>query len=141
MNEITISPVTDLFAARIEGVDVTAAMTDEVFNEIHHAFNKYGVLIFPDQRISTDQQQAFAERFGELESFPETSMQKKSPKVYNVSNVSESGVLVGKESVQSRMLKGTELWHTDSSYRDIPCIGFLFVCTGNSPWRRKRRTD
>jgi taurine dioxygenase/alpha-ketoglutarate-dependent 2,4-dichlorophenoxyacetate dioxygenase len=128
MSKITISPINELFAARIEGVDVANPMIDEVFDEVHQAFDKYGVLIFPDQRISADEQQAFAERFGELESFPEASMQKKTPKVYNISNISESGDLLGKESVQARMLKGTELWHTDSSYRDVPALAsFLFA--------------
>lgn len=128
MTDITISPLHDKFAAAISGVQVAEALTNAQFLVLRQAFDDFGVLVFPDQRLSAGQQQVFAERFGTLESFPEQSMQKQSPKVYNISNVDSSGALLGSESVQARMLKGTELWHTDSSYRAIPALAsFLYA--------------
>ena len=128
MPDIAITPLHDLFAARLEGVDVAKQLDDESFALVREAFDRYGVLVFPDQRIDAGQQQRLAEGFGVLETFPEESMQKQTPKVYNISNVTESGKLFGRESVQARMLKGTELWHTDSSYRDIPALAsFLYA--------------
>ena len=99
----------DKFALKIEGIDLSKPISDSVYSSIRKSFDDYGVLVFPNQTISATQQQQFAEMFGGLESFPEQSMQKQSPKVYNVSNVTDSGKLVGKNSMQARMLKGTEL--------------------------------
>ena len=123
-----ISPVRETFAARVEGVDITSQSIDRCFDQILQAFDDYGVLVFPSQDIDAHEQQIFAERFGKLEHFPEASMQKETPRVYYISNKSESGELLGAKSVQARMLKGTELWHTDSSYRAVPALAsFLFA--------------
>ena len=123
-----VSPLNESFAAKIEGINVSSPEIGSSFDQILKAFEDFGVLVFPDQQINADEQQRFAEQFGKLEYFPEASMQKETPKVYNISNKSASGTLVGSESFQARMLKGTELWHTDSSYRSVPALAsFLFA--------------
>jgi alpha-ketoglutarate-dependent taurine dioxygenase len=128
MSRIDITSLHDKFAAAVNGIQVTDSMTAEQFAIIRQALDDYGVLVFPNQQLNAAQQQAFAERFGALESFPEQSMQKQSPKVYNISNVNQNGELLENKSVQARMLKGTELWHTDSSYRAIPALAsFLYA--------------
>ena len=61
MSEIKITPLHDLFAARLEGIDVAQPIAEDSFAQIRYAFNRYGVLVFPDQRIDATQQQRFAE--------------------------------------------------------------------------------
>ncbi len=127
MSNFSFSPLHPKFAARVTGVQIDQEINQGAFAEIQQAFDQLGVLVFPNQQINAEQQQAFAQRFGDLETFPEQSMQKSSPKVYNVSNVDRDGKLLGKNSIQARMLKGTELWHTDSSYRAIPALASFLL--------------
>src|SRR5581483_206529 len=53
--------------AVITGVQI-AALDDAEWCTIEAAFNEHGVLIFPDQHPSHDEQVAFGRRFGELDS-------------------------------------------------------------------------
>ena len=56
-----------LLAAEITGLDVSAPIPEAVFSEINEAFRRHSVLVFRDQPITDDQQIAFSERFGDLE--------------------------------------------------------------------------
>ena len=59
---LTIEPAHPTAAARIHGLDLTAAMTDLQVQEIEQASGMYPVLIFPNQWITDDHLMAFAEK-------------------------------------------------------------------------------
>ena len=50
--------------ARVEGLDLAQALTDEQFNELEQALGKYGVLSYPKQTLTSLQLKNFSERFG-----------------------------------------------------------------------------
>ena len=50
---ITVSPVGEDFVAEICDVDLANPSQDDV-DQIKEAFWKYGVLVFPDQRLTAD---------------------------------------------------------------------------------------
>ena len=63
---MTEHKLTPLIAAEIRGIDLSAAMDDETFAAIEHAWHDHGVLLFRHQQLDDMQQVKFAERFGEL---------------------------------------------------------------------------
>jgi taurine dioxygenase len=45
--------------------------------------------------------------------------------IFRVSNVNEDGVLMPPDHPVAQQLSLAQFWHTDSSYREIPCTGAL----------------
>ncbi len=64
---MTITPIHPYVGARADGVDLGKALDEPTFRAIFEAFQEYSVLVFPDQRLTDEQQMAFSERFGPLE--------------------------------------------------------------------------
>ena len=64
---VTISPAHPAFAAEVSGVDLTRRLDDATFERIAVAFDDYSVLVFRGQALSDEQQMAFSERWGPLE--------------------------------------------------------------------------
>ena len=60
---ISVEPMTSNIGARVEDVDLTAA-DDARCVEIRNALSEYGVLIFPKQTMSAEEQCTFTARFG-----------------------------------------------------------------------------
>ena len=127
-SDLQVTPLSETFAARIDAIQVAGITRDSGYSEVREALQTFGVLVFPAQILGAEQHLAFANLFGELETFPQPTMQKGSDKIYNVSNVDDTGAMAGAQSLRMLMLKGTHLWHTDSSYRDIPALAsFLYA--------------
>jgi len=66
---IEVEPSSGALGAQVSGVDL-AKLDDATFEEIHDAWLEHQVLFFRDQRLTPSDQQAFGERFGELEPYP-----------------------------------------------------------------------
>src|SRR5258705_6995360 len=64
---LTITPAHPAFAAEVSGVDLTRRLDDATFERIAVAFDDYSVLVFRGQALSDEQQMAFSERWGPLE--------------------------------------------------------------------------
>ena len=60
---VQITPVQDDFVAIIEDVDLSNNLSDSDFASIDIAFETYGVIIFPAQNITDEQQITFSRRF------------------------------------------------------------------------------
>ena len=81
---------------------------------IENAFNEFGVLIFPGQHLTVDEQFSFARRFGEIEYLDE----KRERKVTPLGNAAAFGKAHYDEFVD-RIQKGNEEWHIDSTYMPL----------------------
>ena len=104
------------FGGVVDGLDLSATLAPEVSFEIAARAHVEGVLLFRDQNLDEAQQVAFSRGLGELEIHPEKLKQKAShPEIFNLSNVRDNGRL------EDPLGTATERWHTDSSYREIPC--------------------
>ena len=133
-SRIRIDQLPATLGATVSGVRL-AGLDDQSWAVIEDAFLEYGLLIFPDQHLSDDDQKAFGRRFGELEPGLE---------LVALSNVSPQGEVREPEGVVMQMLRGNEGWHTDSSYMPrsakasmlsahvVPSIG------GNTAWADMR---
>src|SRR5256884_7849448 len=129
MAPLQITPVHPVLGARVEGVDLTAAVDDATFRKIHAAFQEYSVLIFPGQQLSDEQQMAFTARFGPLETtIKSIGQERRLPETrVDLSNVDPMAEIRLMGWSDRRMLyqSGNQLWHTDSSFKPVPAMASL----------------
>jgi len=122
----TSNPFED-FVAEVTGLNVAAGGPDDVFAELQALLDRYAVLVLPEQPIDEEQQLAFASRFGPLEVSLAASMyNSKSPRRLNrpelsdISNLDDKGAILKKDDVRRLINLSNQLWHTDSSFKQIP---------------------
>ena len=121
---LTINPLKpgSHFAAEVLNLDLRTSLSDEEFASIRDAFYKYAVLVLRDQNINDDQQIAFSERFGALETslgFDQYGGVTR-PEISRISNVGDDNQIRPHDHEKSRYHRGNNLWHSDSSFKPIP---------------------
>ena len=119
---IQVSQLHPTLGAEVRGVDLTLAVTPEVFAEIEAAFNRFGILVFPEQPIRDEQQLAFSQLFGPLEVNPNYAGAKMRlrPDIADISNLDAEGRVLARDDRRNLFNLGNQLWHTDSSFKRIP---------------------
>jgi len=100
------------FFAEVRGPDLRETLSDETVAEIRAAWMEHGVLVFPDQLLTDQQQVAFSMRFGPLEE----DLIDPTKFIANLGNLDEDGKLRDPASLKSRFLRANQLWHSDSAY-------------------------
>lgn len=111
--------------ARIEGVDLAAALSADDDRTVLRALGQYGVLCFPDQELNPTQLSAYASRFGELEvNVANLFHAPGHPEIMILSNMRDA---TGKPMGLNDAGQG---WHTDMSYsREIALANVLHAKT------------
>jgi alpha-ketoglutarate-dependent 2,4-dichlorophenoxyacetate dioxygenase len=126
---ITVSPVTVDFVAEVGDVDLSRPLAPEDEAAVKRAFWKYAVLIFPGQELSQEQHLDFARLFGPLETsigaYRTDEAQKLRPDLTDVSNVQAGGRIWAEDNRIRRYKWGDRLWHTDSSFKQVPARASL----------------
>lgn len=103
--------------ATVTGIEL-AKIDDATFGSIEEAWHTHGVLIFPGQSLSDEEQIAFSRRFGALEKLITEKAQ--NPDIGMLSNVRPNGELLEPEGSYALFLYGNTFWHTDSSFKRVP---------------------
>jgi len=119
---IKLTPLHPTLGAEVRGVDLTRQVPFEVFAEIEAAFNRCGILVFPGQPVTDEQQLAFSGLFGPLEVNPNyagTKMRLR-PDVADISNLDAEGRVLARDDTRNLFNLGNQLWHTDSSFKRVP---------------------
>ncbi len=115
-----------LIGTEVRGVDLSRPLTPESKAWIEALWMEHPLLVFPGQAITDEQQIAFARNFGELEIHPSVAHRSSAnPEIYRVSNVDERGNILPSESSEWQYMELTWLWHTDSSFREVPSKGSI----------------
>jgi len=115
-----------LLGTEVCNADLSRTWTDEESVALHALWMQHPLLIFPRQRITDAQQIAFARRFGELEIHPAREHRSsRHPEIYRVSNVDEAGNILPSASAGAKYMSLTRLWHSDSSFREVPSNGSI----------------
>jgi alpha-ketoglutarate-dependent 2,4-dichlorophenoxyacetate dioxygenase len=119
---VEVTPLHPTLGAELRGVDLTQPVTPEVFTEIEAAFNRHGVLVFPEQPVTDEQQLAFSRLFGPLEVNPNYAGAKMRLRadVADISNLDPEGRVLVRDDPRNLFNLGNQLWHTDSSFKRIP---------------------
>jgi alpha-ketoglutarate-dependent 2,4-dichlorophenoxyacetate dioxygenase len=119
---IEVTPLHPTLGAEVSGVDLSRPVSPGVFAEIEAAFNRHGILVFPDQRLTDEQQLAFTQLFGPLEVNPNYAGAKMRlrPDIADISNLDAEGQVLARDDRRNLFNLGNQLWHTDSSFKRIP---------------------
>jgi alpha-ketoglutarate-dependent 2,4-dichlorophenoxyacetate dioxygenase len=119
---LTITPAHPAFAAEVSGVDLTRRLDDATFERIAVAFDDYSVLVFRGQALSDEQQMAFSERWGPLETTVRTlgGEDRLGAHIVDLSNTDPDGKLMGWDDRRMLYQSGNQLWHSDSSFKPVP---------------------
>ena len=126
---IAVFPVTDNFAAEVGDVDLSAPLNSVDRAAIETAFNRYSVLVFPDQKLSVEQHLDFARNFGSLETSVHAARSdaklRLRPDLGDISNLALDGKLWDEHDRRRMYEMGNRLWHTDSSFKRVPAKASL----------------
>lgn len=96
--------------ATIYDIDLSQTLSDANYKAIEQALGKYGVISFPDQHLTAEQQRNFAARFGKLEiNVANQFYEPGYPEIMILSNIKEDGKPIG-------LSDAGQDWHTDMSY-------------------------
>jgi alpha-ketoglutarate-dependent 2,4-dichlorophenoxyacetate dioxygenase len=122
---MTFTPLTPNFAAEVAGIDLTRPLTPDQVRAIDDGMDRWGVLVFHDQRFDDETQLAFSRNFGELEissgaemSRPEENRLR--PEMADISNLDVKNKLRVADDRKRLGALGNRLWHSDASFRAIP---------------------
>ena len=134
---ITISPMTEGFAAEVGDLDLAAPLTEGQVQEIREAFARFAVLIFPGQQITVEQHLNFARIFGPLERSVATLMPGQKLRVReeiaDVGNLTPDGQVWEKDYKHRLFQLGNRLWHTDSSFKTPTGYTSMLYCRSVAP--------
>ncbi len=125
-DRLQVRPLHPALGAEVTGVDMRHPLDSDTFTAVHEAWMAHLVLVFPAQHITDDEHVAFTQSFGEPEIFHQNIIRSRRVKeIFRVSNVDDDGVLMPPDHPTVKQVSLAQFWHTDSSYREIPCVGAL----------------
>jgi alpha-ketoglutarate-dependent taurine dioxygenase len=115
-SDLDLEPLDTTFGAIVRGVEIRS-MDDDTFVAVYEAWLEHALLVFPDQHLSRDEQNAFARRFGALEF-----------EAAPISNVDADGTVhSGPDDEIVKGIRGNEGWHFDSTYMPVQAKGAVFT--------------
>lgn len=121
---INVEPLHPVFAGAVTGADLREPLDTRVVTAISDAINQFGVLVFPSQAITDEQQMAFSRRFGELETtvrvYRKDYVPRLDPHIADVSNLDQNNNVRPKTDRLRLNALGNRLWHSDSSFKRVP---------------------
>jgi len=111
---IGVAALTPSVGAEIRGVDLREPLADAVFDEILSAFHRHQVVFFKEQeRLTPEQQIAFARRFGGLHLHPAAPHLEGRPEIFVIHTHKDSKIANG------------DAWHTDVSCDEAPPLATM----------------
>jgi alpha-ketoglutarate-dependent 2,4-dichlorophenoxyacetate dioxygenase len=119
---ITITPLTDAFAAEISGVDVARPIDDATWKDIRAAFDEHSVLVFRKTALDDETQVAFSRRFGELEVSKSMNPAAGTPFARQSNLDITTGEVIPTEDRRMVYQLANMLWHSDSSFKRVPSL-------------------
>ena len=114
------------FVAFVSNVDLKNELETDQVKELDTAINKFSVLVFKNQNINDEQQVRFTKYFGEIEASGNKSNITKakdrrlSTDLADVSNLDKNNKPFTQNDPRRIFNLGNRLWHTDSSFKEIP---------------------
>lgn len=110
---ISVRRIGAFLAAEVTGVDLTKELNAEAISAIAKAHAEYGVLVFPKQKISSDDLRRFGRYFGELTVHPFSTSTADAPE------------LIVYDNKEGNPPPHTDVWHTDETFRECPPMGTM----------------
>jgi alpha-ketoglutarate-dependent 2,4-dichlorophenoxyacetate dioxygenase len=123
---ITVKASHPDFVAEISGVNLAELLKPADRDAIEDAINRYAVVVFHDQKLTDDQQVAFARHFGPIHSSAQKARHQgikhrlESNDIADISNLDGDSKVMDLNSRRRLDWLANRLWHTDASFRAIP---------------------
>lgn len=116
---IDIAPLHPLFAAEVTGLSLDRMPDAPLQDTLRDAFERFGVLVFRDQRITDDQQIAFSHVFGDLE-VTKVGTPGAGSALIVLTNIGPNGEIAVPTDKQVLNNRANQHWHADSSFKPVP---------------------
>ena len=97
--------------ARITGIDLTKTLDEATVDALKLAHAQHGVLVFPNQVISSEDLRRFGRYFGNLSVHPFSTSSADAPE------------LIVYDNKEGNPPAPTDIWHTDETFREAPPMG------------------
>ena len=125
---LTIEPIDPghrpFFAGYVSGCDVARPLSPADIALIHAGMDRFGVLVFREQRIDDGEQVAFSRSLGPLElatgdiAAPEE--RRLAMELNDISNLDRHERVLARDDRRRLFGLGNQLWHSDSSFKPVP---------------------
>jgi alpha-ketoglutarate-dependent 2,4-dichlorophenoxyacetate dioxygenase len=117
-----VVPLGPGFAAELRGVTLKdVAADDDAYAKVRAAFEERSVLVFRGQDVTDELQLAFSRRFGPPE-VTKVGSQGTGSHFVILSTIGPDGKVVPADHRLSLRAKANQLWHTDSSFKQVPAL-------------------
>jgi len=110
---ISVRQLGAFLAAEVTGVDLTQPLNAPTVEAIRQAHVTFGVVVFPNQIISSEDLKRFGRYFGELTVHPFSTSTKDAPE------------LIIYDNKEGNPPPATDIWHTDETFRVEPPMGTM----------------
>ena len=110
---IEITPMTPRIGAEVSGIDLTKALGNQQFQELHDALMEHSVLFFRNQDVDVEQHKNFGRLFGDLHIHPGSPPPPGHPEILIVHADKDSKHIAG------------ENWHSDVTCDAEPPMGSI----------------
>ena len=108
---IKVKPYTEALGAEILNINLGRKLSEKNVSLVKNALNKYHVLFFREQDISSKQFINFGKNFGSLEIHPLIPTLPGHPEIIEMKSL---------ETGPAPMARNSEVWHSDMSYTKVP---------------------
>lgn len=119
---LTVTPLTDVFAARVTGIGPVGGLDDALFAELRAAFEQHSVLILPGQPMDDETQIAFSRRFGPLETTISANPARGTVFARQSNIDIGTGETIAADDRRMHYQKANMLWHADSTFKAVPSL-------------------
>ncbi|NIJ40551.1 taurine dioxygenase [Parvibaculum indicum] len=119
---IEVKPIAGALGAEIEGVDLSAALSNEQFDDIHQAFLDHLVIFFREQNLTPEKHKEFGRRFGTLNIHPYVKGMDGHPEIMRIVKEPEDKLNFGGG------------WHSDMSFLEEPALGSILYAKDVPPY-------
>ncbi len=114
-----VKPLGDALGAAIFGLDLSKELDAGTVAALRQAWVENIILVFPNQRLSEDDQERFCRYFGDLEVVRSAKAQdSEHPSIMLITNVQGTGKVTALED-------GEMQFHYDQCYYEVPCDGAM----------------
>ena len=110
---ITVRRVGAFLGAEVTGIDLTEPLAPATVEAIRLAHANHEVLVFPNQKISSEDLKRFGRCFGELTVHPFST------------NAADAPELIVYDNKEGNPPAATDIWHTDETFRACPPMGTM----------------
>ena len=112
---IEVRPLAGALGAEVVGVDMACDLEEDVVKEVRQAFLDHLVIFLRDQKVTPQQQVAFARRFGQPMEYP------------NLPGLPEAPLITPVVKLEHERNNFGGMWHSDTTYLAEPPMGTMLL--------------